>query len=66
MDQMDFKDYWDGLAPDAKHKLAERLHTSYHYLSQLANGHRKPSKRTVEMANIVTGLSLFFAGCCED
>lgn len=63
---IEFKDYWQGLLPDAKASLAKRLHTSVAYMSQIAHGHRKPSRRLVEFAQIITGEKFDFPGCCED
>lgn len=62
----EFKDYWQGLSKDAKNSLATRLHTSVPYMSQIAHGHRRPSKRLVELTEIVTGEKFIFIGCCED
>lgn len=66
MEHITFHDYWRILSPDGKQDLATKLHTSQAYLSQIAHGHRNPSKRLVELANIVTNKSLEFPGCCED
>jgi transcriptional regulator with XRE-family HTH domain len=64
--EITFTDYWATLSAENKRQLANRLHTSNAYLSQLAHGHRKPSRRMAEMACIVTGLRLEFPTCCED
>ena len=42
---MTFTDYWAGLDAGQKRDLARRARTSYVYLSQLANGHRRPSAK---------------------
>lgn len=60
-----FTDYWSGLDAEAKRDLANRLYTSVPYLSQLAHGHRKPSRRLVDLASMATGVNLEFESCCE-
>lgn len=62
----EFKDYWQGLSKDAKISLATRLHTSVAYMSQVAHNHRRPSKRLVDLVEIVTGEKFIFSNCCED
>lgn len=37
---MKFKEYYKGLTASQKRTLAERLHTSPEYLSQICSGHR--------------------------
>jgi transcriptional regulator with XRE-family HTH domain len=49
---MNFKLYWRSLSPEGKKALAERVHTSIPYLSQIAHGHRIPSKRFFELIAI--------------
>lgn len=66
MSQISFKDYWIGLTTEQKSDLAKRLLTTQNYLSQLAYGHRRPSRSLAELAKIVTGQSLEFPACCED
>lgn len=66
MEHISFHDHWRILSPEGKQALATKLHTSQAYLSQIAHGHRRPSKRLVELANIVTGIQLDFPGCCDD
>lgn len=60
-----FSDYWSGLDADGKRDLAQRLYSSVAYLSQLAHGHRKPSRRMVDLARISAGVQLEFETCCE-
>lgn len=40
---MDLITYWDGLTPDKKESYATDCGVTYNYLSQVANGHKKPS-----------------------
>ena len=42
-EQQDFSDYWDELSPENKRSFAKRCNTTYNYLIQIANGHRRPS-----------------------
>lgn len=39
-----FNDLWRSKSHEEKVELADKLDTSYVYLSQIANGHRKPGK----------------------
>ena len=41
--QRDFSNYWEALPPESKRSLAKRCNTTYNYLIQIANGHRRPS-----------------------
>jgi len=41
---MPFKQIWKSLGKSEKSDLADSMSTSVGYLSQLANGHRQPSK----------------------
>ncbi len=66
MEVMSFYDYWRILSPEGKQDFANKLHTTHSYLSQLAHGHRKPSRRMVDLACHVAGKTLEFPGCCED
>ena len=66
MTRISFDDYWMSQTADQKRALAERLHTSVSYLSNLAHGQRRPSRRFVDLANSVCGVQLDFATCCEE
>lgn len=60
---VNFSEHWQELSPEGKKALAERLDTSFAYLSMLANGHRCPSPRFAELLEIVTGKRFEFEGC---
>lgn len=66
MEHMDFYDFWRIASPEEKQDLCNKLHTSMTYMSLLAHGKRRPSRRLVDLACYVTGKKLDFAGCCED
>lgn len=46
--QMKFKTRWEGLDPEQKKELAKRMNTTTNYLSQIANGHAKPSRALIK------------------
>lgn len=48
MDRRTFKARWQKYSPEQKRALAKQLKTSVNYLSQVANGHRKPSGRFLD------------------
>jgi transcriptional regulator with XRE-family HTH domain len=66
MTRISFDDYWMSQTADQKRALAERLHTSVSYLSNLAHGQRRPSHRFVDLAINVCGVQLDFATCCDE
>ena len=47
--QVRFKTVWEGLDPDQKRELAKAVGTRANYLSQIAHGHAKPSRRLISM-----------------
>lgn len=55
-----FRNYWRVLSPEQKKELAIKLHTSTGYLSQVAHGHRNPSKKMVALSHLVIGIKLEF------
>jgi transcriptional regulator with XRE-family HTH domain len=48
MDRHSFVIRWQRFSPQEKKALAKQLRTSVNYLSQVANGHRKPSARFLD------------------
>lgn len=51
---MDFKTYYQELDGSAREKLAAAAGTSVPYLSQLAYGHRAPSRKMAEKIEAAT------------
>lgn len=47
MEHENFYQYWKSLSPAEKNALAEKAETSFMYLSQLANGHRRPGLNVI-------------------
>lgn len=66
MEHISFHDYWKCLSPAGKTELSAKVHASVPYLSQIANGHRRPSRPLTELMKIITGKELGFDNCCED
>lgn len=60
MDVQSFRNHWRMLSPEGKQELAVKLQTSTAYLSQIAHGHRSPSKSLAELAKITTGINFGF------
>ena len=52
---MKFIEYYKASSPEHKKWLAKRLDSSLAYLSQIANGHRNPSKRFIFLLEQITG-----------
>jgi hypothetical protein len=50
----EFKYFWGAMRPAEKQALADQLETSKVYMSQIAHGHRKPSKFLRQLINIYT------------
>lgn len=60
-----FTDYWSALPATGKKELADRVFSSVAYLSQVAHGHRSPSKRFAAMVEEKVGQRVEFISCCE-
>lgn len=52
-----FKEIWIDLAKEQKDMMAKALETSTPYLSQLAHGHRTPSKHFAKAIGMEVGIS---------
>jgi transcriptional regulator with XRE-family HTH domain len=64
---MDFYNVWRIATPAEKEDIAKKLMTSTQYCSQLAHGHRKPSKQFAAWAAVALEVeSLTFRSRCDD
>ena len=52
-----FNDIWTALNACEKDEMAELLETSQPYLSQLAHGHREPSRHFAKIMEVEIGIT---------
>lgn len=52
---MELKHYWKDLSPDGKRELAVRVGTCTNYISQMANGFKRPSHDMAKRLHSASG-----------